>query len=152
MFVRDRNPDGAAKLVKRVAQALELPAALEEVSQTLRRIRPSMEGCPACISFRQTESQLVKEFINSLSDAKTRLQYAQSKGVCLPHLEMAVAANPDAEIIALLLETASLGFQRLAEDMEGFALKREAGRRHLVNEDEESAQYSCRHSFGRGKA
>jgi GTP-binding protein EngB required for normal cell division len=130
---------GAAKLVKRISKALELPATIEDVNQTLRQIRPSMDRCPACISFRQTERQFIGEFITSLSDAKTRRRYARSRGVCLQHLEMALAANPDAATAAQLLATASLGFQRLAEEMEGFALKREASRRDLVSEDEERA-------------
>jgi hypothetical protein len=52
---------------------------------------------------------------------------------------MAIAVIRDEEVTALLLQTVSAGFQLMAEDVEAFALKREASRRHMVSDDEADA-------------
>jgi hypothetical protein len=54
---------------------------------------------------------------------------------------MLVDASSDCETVRFLLETASTVFELISEDMEGFALKREATRRHLASEDEEDAYF-----------
>jgi hypothetical protein len=65
--------------------------------------------------------------------------YAQSPGLCLRHLELAVAVSPDQETTTLLIRTGSTGFRSIAEDMEAFALKRTASRRYMLTGDEERA-------------
>ena len=75
----------------------------------------------------------------SLEEAANKELYARSQGVCLRHLAMLVKASPNRETIRFLFQRASTVFQLISEDMENFALKREATRRHLVSEDEEDA-------------
>jgi hypothetical protein len=52
---------------------------------------------------------------------------------------MLIKDCPRAEAREFLLLSAATTFQLISEDMESFALKREATRRYLVNEDEEDA-------------
>ena len=52
---------------------------------------------------------------------------------------MLIKDCPHAETRDFLLLSASTTFQLISEDMQSFALKREATRRYLVNEDEEDA-------------
>jgi GTP-binding protein EngB required for normal cell division len=130
---------GVAKLVKRIARLLEPSASIGSLKEILQQIQPLPERCPACGLLRQTEHEVIGKFVASVSEAETKRLYAQGQGVCLHHLEMAIAVSPDEEITTFLLRTASVGFQLMAEDMEGFALKREASRRHMVSGDEEDA-------------
>lgn len=88
---------------------------------------------------REAEQPQIKTLVASLQGTATKQLYARSQGVCLRHLKMLVDASSDSETVQFLLETASTVFQLISEDMEGFALKREATRRHLVSEDEEDA-------------
>jgi ribosome biogenesis GTPase A len=130
---------GVAKLVKRIARVLDPRIATKSVRETLLHMRPLTEHCPACDLLRQSEHEFTQKFTNSLSEAENKRLYAQSQGVCLHHLKMAITAGANEEITRLLLRTASTAFQLIAEDMEGFALKREASRRHMVSRDEEDA-------------
>jgi GTP-binding protein EngB required for normal cell division len=130
---------GVARLVKHVAQLLGQTSSGKSANEILQQIKPQPEQCPACGLLRQSEREFVARFLGSLSEAETKRRYIQSTGVCLHHLEMAIAVSPDEETTRFLLQTASTGFQLMAEDMEGFALKREASRRHMVSEDEEDA-------------
>jgi hypothetical protein len=130
---------GLAKLAKRIARLLDPSVAIKSVRETLQQIRPLTEQCSACNLLRKSEHEFIEKFRSSLSEAENRRLYAQSQGVCLHHLKMAIAAGPDEETTRLLLRTASTAFQLIGEDMEGFALKREASRRHMVNGDEEDA-------------
>ncbi len=88
---------------------------------------------------REAEQGQIKALSVSLQEAATKGLYARSQGVCLRHLEMLINSSSDGKTIRFLLQTASTVFQLISEDMEGFALKREATRRHLVSEDEEDA-------------
>jgi hypothetical protein len=88
---------------------------------------------------REAEQKRIKTLSASLLEAETKKLYARSQGVCLRHLEMLVEANSNEETTTFLLQTASTVLQLISEDMEGFALKREAIRRYLASEDEEDA-------------
>jgi len=52
---------------------------------------------------------------------------------------MLLKETSDAETIRFLLETAASVFELISEDMEAFALKREAACRQLVSDDEADA-------------
>lgn len=130
---------GVAKLVKRIAQLLERSTSTKSAKEILQEIQPRPAQCPVCDLLRQAEHEFLGKFVIALSEPQTKKLYNQSQGVCLHHLGMAFVISPDQETTTLLLRTASTGFQLMAEDMEGFALKREASRRHMVTEDEEDA-------------
>jgi GTP-binding protein EngB required for normal cell division len=130
---------GVAGLVKRIARTLEAPLLTTDAAGTMQQIRPPTKKCPACTFLRETEHEFISKFAPSLSEPDKRQLYARSPGLCLHHLDLAIAASPDEETTTLLLRTASTGFRLIAEDMEGFALKRTASRRYMVTGDEEQA-------------
>jgi small GTP-binding protein len=131
---------GCAQLVRRISRLLEQTAASSEhVKQSLRQLLLEPRSCRVCALLREAEQAQIRTLSASLMKAETRWLYARSQGVCLRHLEMLVEASSDKETTTFLLETASTVLQLISEDMEGFALKREAIRRHLASEDEEDA-------------
>ncbi len=130
---------GVAKLVRNVARLVERPTSPANLKETLHQLRSLGDRCPACSMLRQAEHASIGRLLSSLAENEARRSYALSPGVCLRHLEMAINSSPDEKTSALLLQTASTGFQRMAEDMEAFALKREASRRYMINEDEQDA-------------
>jgi hypothetical protein len=131
---------GCAKLVKRISALLKQVASTPEcANENLARFIPEQRDCRVCALLREAEEAQIKALCASLQGTTTKQSYARSQGVCLRHLEMLVKSSSDCETVRFLLQTASTVFQLISEDMEGFALKREAARRHLVSEDEEDA-------------
>ena len=131
---------GCARLVRRISGLLEQIASSPEcANESLPQLFPGPKGCRVCALLREAEQGQIKTLSASLQEAATKELYARSQGVCLRHLEMLVKASSDGKTIRFLLQTASTVLQLVSEDMEGFALKREATRRHLVSEDEEDA-------------
>jgi hypothetical protein len=131
---------GCARLVRRISGLLEQIASSPEcANESLPQVFPGPKGCRVCALLREAEQGQIKTLSASLQEAATKELYARSQGVCLCHLEMLVKASSDGKTIRFLLQTASTVLQLVSEDMEGFALKREATRRHLVSEDEEDA-------------
>jgi hypothetical protein len=131
---------GCAKLVKRMSGLLaQMARTPERINEMFQQFQPKPGYCRACALLREAEHEYIKTLSLSLLQVEARKSYARCQGVCLRHLEMLIKDSPHAETREFLLVTASTVFQLISEDMESFALKREATRRHLVNEDEEDA-------------
>jgi hypothetical protein len=131
---------GCARLVRRIADSLlQMGSSPESAGENLAQLSPDPMGCPVCSLLREAEQGQIRMLSASLQEPATKELYARSQGVCLRHLGMLVNASPDNETIRFLLHRASTVLQLISEDMEAFALKREANRRHLVSEDEEDA-------------
>jgi GTP-binding protein EngB required for normal cell division len=131
---------GCAKLVRRISGLLaQMASSSESACGSLSQLYPEPMNCRVCSLVREAEQTQIKMLRAFLEEAAGKEVYARSQGVCLRHLEMLVKANPNRETIRFLFQRASTVFQLISEDMENFALKREATRRHLVSEDEEDA-------------
>jgi GTP-binding protein EngB required for normal cell division len=131
---------GSARLVRRISGLLkQIACSPERANESLAQLFPSPKGCRVCALLRDAEQGQIKMLSVSLQEPATKLLYARSQGVCLRHLDMLIKASSDGETIRFLLQRASTVLRLISEDMEGFALKREAIRRHLVTEDEEDA-------------
>jgi len=131
---------GCAKLVRRIAGLLEQTIISPDCAkESLNQLFLEPKSCRACAFLREAEQERIKTVSASLLEAETKRLYARSQGVCLGHLQMLVEASSNEETTTFLLQTASTVLQLISEDMEGFALKREAIRRHLASEDEEDA-------------
>ena len=131
---------GCARLVRRIAGVLAQAASSPDRGNSgFPQLFPEPKSCRVCALLREAEQRQIKELSASLQEAATKELYARSQGVCLRHLEMLVQANSNSETNRFLLQTAATVLQLVSEDMEGFALKREATRRHLVSEDEGDA-------------
>ena len=68
-----------------------------------------------------------------------RARYAQSPGVCLPHLQAMLAAPAEPALAGFLVDEQVRRLEEIAEDMRGYVLKREALRRALLGANEEHA-------------
>jgi hypothetical protein len=131
---------GCARLVRRLSAFLkQVASSRERVKENLAQLFKEQRDCRVCALLREAEQEQIKAISASLQGLQHNYYMLGHQGVCLRHLEMLVKASSDQETIRFLLQTASAVFQRISEDMEGFALKREATRRHLVSEDEEDA-------------
>ena len=74
-----------------------------------------------------------------LNETEGQNLYRQSQGACLWHLGMLIDASTSGEIHEFLISHAVQQFGHEAEDMRSYALKHDALRRALQNQDEEDA-------------
>jgi len=131
-----------------------LPKLMERISADLSRLavsgdaRPGdavlamvqrSEHCKACGLMRDVEKRYIKDLAAFLKTAEGQKTYADSQGLCLHHLGMLVQAIGPGDEIRFLLEHAARRFAEISEDMQNYALKRDALRGHTRNLDEEDA-------------
>jgi GTPase Era involved in 16S rRNA processing len=133
--------EGYAALVEaataHLRQSASRPAA--ERAALLESLLPRAENCAPCRLQRETASAEIARLLAELAAPEARERYARTLGLCLPHLCMALAAAPDQAIAEFLANQAMLHLEEIAEDMHSFVLKRDALRRGLINDHEESA-------------
>jgi GTP-binding protein EngB required for normal cell division len=133
--------EGYAPLIDAAAAALRdlVGGPLDRAASRIEALLAGEATCPACRMLRETEVGQVRDFIEALGAGEGRALYAQSDGLCLPHLRAALAGGTSAEVAEFLLR-AQVGFlEEVAEDMRSYTLKRDAVRRGLLNDREEDA-------------
>ena len=124
---------GFAKLVESTSRTL----ARSEAKSPVRPLVRDANNCRVCRLICEAESESIRRLDEFLSTANNREIYARSQGVCLRHLELAISAHPDHA--AFLQAEAAQRFQQIAEDLQSYALKRDATRHALTNTDESDA-------------
>jgi hypothetical protein len=129
---------GYPKLVERLACQIAQLAAAPAVAPRLPRV-PDSGNCRACGLLRRVEKAYILRVADFVQTAEGRQAYARSQGVCLRHLGLLVEAVGADDAARFLLAEAARHFEEVAEDMQNFAMKREALRRTLHNRDEEDA-------------
>ena len=92
-----------------------------------------------CSVLRDTEEQFIARTATALLDSAGQQAYAASHGVCLRHLGLLLMRAETLEVKRFLLAEAARHFEQWAEDMQSYAIKRDALRRGLQNSDEEDA-------------
>jgi uncharacterized protein (DUF1778 family) len=130
---------GFAKLVERVSRLLTHASESADAAQAVRDVARDTKNCRVCRMLREAEKTHTETLAGSLAEAAGREAYARSQGACLRHLAMMIAASDNKEVAQFLLSEAARRFEEVAEDMQAFALKTDALRRHLRNKDEEDA-------------
>ena len=131
---------GYPRLLERLVDEFShLAASTQDAPDSLAWLREHAKTCRVCSALRDTEEQLIARMATVLSDSAGQQAYTASQGVCLHHLLLllTVARNPKVE--KFLLSAAAQHFERWAEDMQSYAIKRDALRRGLQNADEEDA-------------
>jgi hypothetical protein len=119
------------------AVATSCPRLLERVADGLRALASDPEKgarrgglldhpCPACAVREAAEDRLARS-----ASAEMVL--------CLPHLERALARMEDAPAREKLLLRHAQLFERVAEDMQRYAIKHDGLRRHLASKEESAA-------------
>jgi len=96
-------------------------------------------SCPACEVHRKAESEAISHTVSAIHQAM------ESNGLmlacCMPHLVMVARTLGANHATQRLLRAHAELLERVAEDMQRYALKHEALRRHLASDEERSAAY-----------
>jgi len=129
---------GYPKLLERLASEIAQLAATSAAAPQLPRV-PDSGNCRVCGLLRAVEKAYIQRLAGFVQTAEGRQAYAQSQGVCLRHLGPLVEVVGADDAARFLLAEAARHFEEVAEDMQSFAMKREAIRRMLHNRDEEDA-------------
>ena len=95
--------------------------------------------CPACHVLEEAAKAEVPKFLAWIATDAGRQAYSRSIGLCLPHLQVVLAAAPPQEIVEFLVREQIRHLEKTSEDMQSFVLKRDALRRGLIRNDEENA-------------
>jgi GTP-binding protein EngB required for normal cell division len=126
-----------------------LAPVLRSWSKELRE--PRREGekalppiqCQMCAIQERLESETI------IRVAAERLpgvsEFPMAPSLCIPHLRMVADALPDPALVRALCAEHARSFDRLAEDMQRYALKHDALRRYLTNEEERRADDDAMH-------
>jgi len=131
---------GYPKLLERLSAVLSsLSGEPSEMAGPVAALIRDPDSCQVCGLLRSEEREHIARFSQFLAEPAGRDAYARSQAVCLRHLAALLAASPSADLARFLLSEAARQFDRLAEDMRNFVLKRDAGRRVLVTRDEDEA-------------
>ncbi len=96
------------------------------------------EACRVCQEQVKVQDQVLTELLESLSGVNDEGQRSLP-ALCLPHLSALLRKSPDSSLRASLLAFEAALFERLAENMERYALKHDSLRRGRVSEDERMA-------------
>ena len=133
-YVALASPQGIAKtyppLLMHVAAALR-----RQCSDADRRTSNSTPlKCPSCAVAVRAEREAIVERVQRLRERPEAA--AGDSTFCVPHLRELVASLGTAEAVTLLLRHEAALLERLAEDMQRYALKHDALRRALTSDEE----------------
>lgn len=131
---------GFPKLLERVSAILS--GLLDEPSEMAGRVAalvPTGGSCQVCGLLRAEEHEHVARLLQFLGQPVGRDTYVRGHGFCLRHLAALLAASPPADLATFLLGEAVRRFDQLSEDMQSYAIKRDAIRSGLLTGDEEQA-------------
>ena len=141
--------DGYAPLIESVMAELSRLSEhpVECVAEPLAALLPNPTRCAACRLVRETTAEQVELLSTYLLTAEGRADYLSCAGLCLPHLQAAVAHLEDSNerteerkaVVAFLLHEHVHLLENLADDLRSYTLKRDALRRGLLNQEEADA-------------
>jgi GTPase SAR1 family protein len=141
--------DGYAPLIEMVAVELSrlLERGVERAAAPLAALLASTATCAACRLVRETAAEQVEHLLAHLVTAEGRADYASSAGLCLPHLQAALAhvehsvgGTIEGRAVAeFLLHEQVRRLEDLADDLRSYTLKRDALRRGLLHQEEADA-------------
>lgn len=126
------------------------PRLLNRVAQILRSMAENGSGepasnhgimnysCPACRVRWDTEDKMVHAIAGKLEKGSDSRPLAVS-ALCLPHLELLLRHIHDVSVRQRLFLREAAVMERTAEDMQRYAIKHDALRRHLVSQEENDA-------------
>jgi small GTP-binding protein len=110
------------------------PALHRHVEESFQTLLASEESCAVCRIRAAAET----EALAALADRSNRGGDPLAV-LCLPHLRLAVRSIADETKLRVLLRREAALLERLSENMRRYALKRDAVRRALLNDEEQNA-------------
>jgi len=121
------------------------PRLLNLTAKSLRTLAESNDSnrdaelmeytCPACKVRWATEDRMVASLARKVQNSSK----GEQSTLCLPHLEMVLVKIDQASARRNLLIRQAAVLERTAEDMQRYAIKHDALRRHLVSKEENDA-------------
>jgi GTP-binding protein EngB required for normal cell division len=127
------------------------PALLNRTAERLRRIASNGASsvkslassllephCPACKVRQQTEDEIVVMAASEASGT-TELHKLALSALCLPHLQLILRHAANESLRKHLLDREAALMERIAEDMQRYAIKHDALRRDLASSEEQEA-------------
>jgi predicted GTPase len=132
---------GFSTLMERLSADLSRLAASEEsnASESVQALVQDPSRCSVCRLVRDAEETYLKGLAGFVRTGEGQKAYAYSQGVCLRHLGMLIANVASEEVGRFLLDNTARRFLEISEDMRNYALKRDALRYHMLNQDEKDA-------------
>lgn len=94
------------------------------------------DRCPACMALAGAERAAIASL---LADRRWQNDRSATPALCAPHIAAVVNAQPPPEVAHRLESALTAFFERTAEDMRGYALKRDSFRRELITDEESAA-------------
>lgn len=129
---------GLARLVEQTSTRLKDAGGSSEPAALVRSLLRDGESCRVCQLLAAAEKDYVSRLATLVSDETGRESFARSQGLCLRHLARLLPHLRD-DVAGFVLSEAARHLEENAEDMQSYAIKREALRRTLGNKDEEDA-------------
>ncbi len=100
---------------------------------------PLLEShCPACQVRWDTEDQAVASIVSRASESPEPHKLSLS-ALCLPHLQLVLRRTKSESVRKLLLYREAALMERIAEDMQRYAIKHDALRRDLASSEEHNS-------------
>ncbi len=132
---------GFSNLMERLSADLNRLAASEEsnTSESVQALAQDPGRCSVCRLVQDVEETYLKGLAGFVRTGEGQKAYTDSQGVYLRHLGMLISSVPSEEVVRFLLDHAARRFLEISEDMRNYALKRDALRRHMHNQDEKDA-------------
>jgi hypothetical protein len=134
--LRDRAPSLRARSLARLFRRRLGPAVVE-----LHRRR---KACPVCAWCAEAETGYLLTLLRFVDDPQFARAYAQSKGICAPHLLAAVELGAGTPGLARLLNHTIAKWEELRKDLDRFISKHDYRNQAGFTEAEAS---SYRHAF-----
>jgi small GTP-binding protein len=130
---------GYPPLLERIAVSLRtVGAGAGDPRRGIEDLLPTRAKCVACASRDSAEAHSVRQLAERLRKDPAR-ELDNLSALCLPHLSALSEAVDDPEIGRALASHLASTFERIAEDMRRFTLKRSAARRQLETTEEQTA-------------
>jgi GTP-binding protein EngB required for normal cell division len=127
------------QLAHRFAQILsgfaELASNPDALARDFAALLPNATTCRVCEVRLEAERQAVEEVAQTVRSADG----THVPACCLPHLRMVTRSMGGGKPVAALLRSHADLLERTAEDLQRFAMKYDALRRHLTSEEERRA-------------
>ena len=140
LYAQAADPVGIAltyaELATTLAGELHSAAGSPQVEAILQQFRPTPDRCPVCRALGEAERAALADVLDQVSLADGT---PPPINLCVGHLAAVLACEPPMEQARSLIAVFAGAMLRAAEDMRTFALKRQALRRGLLNQQERTA-------------
>jgi predicted GTPase len=134
---------GYPRLTERLRTELRILGSDGADAEKVRYLLAGTRVCHICRILADAQEAYAHRLAEVFANDQGRRTYGASRGVCLKHLVPLLAAVRASDDKRFLLKIAADHLAMLSEDMQSFALKQGALRRHLINDEEQTALASA---------